>query len=43
MKELFELDHTLDTSCISNIFPTITENHRKLQDSIISSVLLFRL
>lgn len=43
MKELYDLDHTLDTSIINSIYSNEWNNFRlKLQDSIVSSVLLFK-
>ena len=40
MKEMYSLDHVLDTSVISDIVPGTSISHRKLQDSIISSFLM---
>jgi hypothetical protein len=43
MKHLYSLDHVLDTSVISNFIKGKSLYHRKLQDAIISSVLLYKL
>jgi len=43
MKELYNLDHVLDTSLISNFLVGKTPYHRKLQDSIVVSLLLHKL
>jgi len=43
MKELYELDHIMDTSTITNYIPEKNIFYTKLKDSIVSSVLLFRL
>lgn len=40
MKELYSLDHILDTSPISDLIPWNLVAHRKLQDSIIVSFLM---
>lgn len=43
MKELYELDHIMDTSSITNHIPENDILYTKFKDSIVSSVLLFRL
>lgn len=43
MKELFELEHLMDTSIISWIFCAEKPLMRKFQDCIVSAVLLYRL
>lgn len=42
MKELYDLNHTLDTSILNSIYSNENNNYKlKFQDSIISSILLF--
>lgn len=43
MKEIYELDHIMDTSVITNYISENDNIYTKLKDSIVSSVLLFRL
>ncbi len=43
MKELYSLNHILDTSIISDLIPWDSIPHRKLQDSIIVSFLMSKL
>jgi hypothetical protein len=42
MKELYELDHIIETSSITSIFWKVDNLSIKFQDSLVSSVLLFR-
>jgi hypothetical protein len=43
MKEIFELDHIMDASIVSWIFPAEIPLMRKFQDCIVSGILLYRL